>query len=255
MKDLTFVITTYKNKETIRPLIRILLKSNPQNVIFSDDCSPDDTKDFIQNIINNFNLNWKIISTPKNLDPMENRLNTLNHIKTKHFTFIDADDMINIEVLKEEISSIKLKNKHYKLWSTKVKDTYITNISRPFENKIDWLKNNSFQLHGVLWNTEMFKNISFNEITSIGEGYATLKPLIQNDFLFLETKEPIYYWVINKNSVSRTMNEKDVLKIFQNCFNIIKDFPDQEKKIVFDICFSRLLTYYILNPENLILVF
>lgn len=93
---LTVVTTTYNQEKYIREAIEGILmqKTNfPFQIVISDDCSTDSTREIIENYRKKYPEQIKLIENEKNLGAMGNFINTLSKVKgTEYVALCDGDD-------------------------------------------------------------------------------------------------------------------------------------------------------------------
>jgi glycosyltransferase involved in cell wall biosynthesis len=93
----SIVMITYNHKEYIRQAVESILMQNTTfdfELIISNDCSPDNTDNIIENIIENHPNGSKIkyFSHPKNLGMMPNFIFALEQCKGKYIALCEGDD-------------------------------------------------------------------------------------------------------------------------------------------------------------------
>jgi len=103
------IITSYNQRHFLEKTIQSVLNQTYNNIeiIIADDCSNDDTDDYIANLTKNSRFPIEYIKQPRNIGIPKNRNSAIRFIKGKYFMILDGDDLYcpsNIEQLINKIN-------------------------------------------------------------------------------------------------------------------------------------------------------
>jgi len=115
---LTVFTPTYNQEKYIEKCIKSIISQKTNfkfNLVISDDCSTDSTKDILKKYEEKYPDIVKCIYRKKNLGPMKNFIYSLNEIHTKYVALCDGDDFwIDDTKLQTQYDFLE-KNKDYAL--------------------------------------------------------------------------------------------------------------------------------------------
>ena len=162
-KLISIIIPTHNSEEFIHETFNsILIQDINLEILIADGSSKDNTIE----IINKYNkyLNIKIISVSDK--GQSNAINkALNHVKTPYFLWLNSDDVILPNMIKEFIKFIKdNKNNKYLYISA---DNFDFNRSKILKYNFGSVQRKLFIHNGIwigpfpaiIWNTELFRNL------------------------------------------------------------------------------------------------
>lgn len=112
INNLVSIITpSYKSKKFIKETINSVINQTYNNweMIIVDDCSPDDSAMYIEDIIKS-EQRIKLIKLNKNLGAAEARNKALEVAKGKYIAFLDSDDIWMLNKLEIQIDFMKKNN-------------------------------------------------------------------------------------------------------------------------------------------------
>ena len=196
----SIIIPTFNPGIIIEPLLTSITKNDCVNdieIIISDDCS---TESF-DNILNKYNLNFKIISNQKHMGfPRAGRQHGLENAIGTWLCFADQDDYFvdnAFDKLKEFILTKQAKN--YIISDFIIQDTYNNITLRETQIK-SWT-------HGKFYEQSYIKkyNIYYDELDYCEDINFSTKISCVNeleDIVPFSLEEPLYVWCRSNNSLS-----------------------------------------------------
>lgn len=167
---ITIVIPTYNSENYIKKTLDSVLKQSDKvdRIIIIDDCSKDNTVGFVKAYINSYN-NIELICLNNNLGPAGIRNYALEYVNEDFVMFLDHDDLIDINLIKEYKENLKYTNDVVFIYSDAVQININDKvISEPvvynYMNKNDILgdfivRNRILSMTGILINTNKLKEI------------------------------------------------------------------------------------------------
>lgn len=111
-KDLvSIIVPVYKAEQFLKDTIQTVTEQTYKNweLIFVNDCSPDNSVEIIESEIKN-NLKIKLIQLENNSGAAIARNTGINNAKGQYIAFLDADDLWNKEKLEKQIKFMKENN-------------------------------------------------------------------------------------------------------------------------------------------------
>lgn len=167
---ITVIIPIYNSGNFIKKTIDSVLKQSDKvdRIIIIDDCSKDNTVDLVKSHIRYHN-NIELICLNKNLGPAGIRNYALKNVNEDFVMFLDHDDLIDINLIKEYKKSLQCINDVVFIYSDAVQiDINDNAISEPivydFINRNDVLgdfivRNRILSMTGILINTNKLKEV------------------------------------------------------------------------------------------------
>ncbi|WP_459478695.1 glycosyltransferase [Clostridium saccharoperbutylacetonicum] len=164
------VIPTYNSGPfIIQTLDSILTQSNKvDRIIIIDDCSKDNTIDLVKPYLKNYD-NLELIVSDRNLGPAGIRNYALKYVNEEFVMFLDHDDLLHNNLIKEYKETLNNKNNVVFIYSDAVQidinDKIISDsVVYNFTNKNDVLgdfivRNRILSMTGILINTTKLKEI------------------------------------------------------------------------------------------------
>lgn len=214
---ITVIIPVYNDEKNICKILDILSKKNNIKTIVINDGSTDKTEEMI---LKNKFKNLEYISLKNNLGISNARNIGLENVKTKYYTFIDSDDIINVnalEILYNEAEKNELDmcccNYYEKINNRTIKSKYVYDnkiynkneiIEMTFKDKIStvsWAK---------LYKTETYKNIKFNKKLKINEDYEYIINCFLNSKRIKIINKYLYIYQKNNNSITNKLKCIDI---------------------------------------------
>ncbi|VEU59091.1 glycosyltransferase family 2 protein [Mesomycoplasma neurolyticum] len=223
---ITILIPCYNKEKFYSRLFKTLLKQKDQrfNIIFLNDASIDNTFDILNKFKkNNLNKNIKIINLEKQVGIAEARNILINNCESEYFYFIDADDFISKNTIKNLNNIIYKEDKEIVLsnFRTLIKKINVFNfLVNPFvkiKNNIDYLQKGIFFVWNVLINKKWFldKNILFKP-NFIYEDFSVSIPLILSAQNFTYINKFAYSYDLNLGGASKKHNSFKIESIAEN---------------------------------------
>jgi glycosyltransferase involved in cell wall biosynthesis len=167
---IAIVIPTYNSEFFIKQTLDSVLKQKEKvdRVIIIDDCSKDNTVELIENYVRDYN-NIELICLDRNLGPAGIRNYALKYINEDFVMFLDHDDLIDVNLIKEYKNYLQDSNNISFIYSDALQiDINDKIISEPviydFKNKKDVLgdfivRNRILSMTGILINTNVIKEV------------------------------------------------------------------------------------------------
>ncbi|WP_143329030.1 glycosyltransferase, partial [Clostridium puniceum] len=165
---ITIVIPTYNSEFFIQKTIDSVLKQTDKvdRIIIIDDCSKDNTVDLVKFYVNNYD-NIELICVDRNLGPAGIRNYALKYVNEDFVMFLDHDDLIDVNLIKEYKKALENTNDAVFIYSNAVQidmdDNVISDaIAYSFVDRNDILgdfiiRNRILSMTGILINTNKLK--------------------------------------------------------------------------------------------------
>lgn len=250
--QISVTITNYNSEKYINQLLNSIKNQTYTDfeIVISDDCSKDESPNYIQKFINeNPKLNINFIKQKENIGLIENRNVVLNAALGKYITFVDCDDYLEINCLEELINVANQDDKDYVIGQFKdVDDNGKVLQIQDFPNTTSkWVRNPH---HACLYKRSIFvdNNIYFKNVTTLDDVYINvIFSLYAKNIGFVY--KPLYNWRIGHESTSNSKNNKyikfvnDFEKLLEECNWIRERIEDEEEKLIFDYKF--IMVYYL----------
>lgn len=220
---ITIVISTYNSEFFIKKTINSVLEQSNKvdRIIIIDDCSKDNTTELVRYYLEHHD-NMELICLRRNLGPAGVRNYALKYVNEDFVMFLDHDDLIDVNIIREYKKALKNRNDVVFVYSNTVQIDINDNIiSAPivynFVNKNDILgdfmvRNRILSMTGILINT--------NKLKAIG-GF--------DDKLFYSQDWDLWLRLINKGEVIHV--DKTFINIrryFNNTSRNIQNFLKDE---------------------------
>lgn len=212
---ISIIIPTYNSVSSLKILLDLLVKKKDIELIVINDGSTDETDELIKE----YN-NIKYISYKKNKGIAFARNKGLQKVTSKYFTFIDADDQIDdnmLEILYKECEDNNLDlcicnyNEIINNKSIKSKYRYDNNI---YNSKQLLEKTFKDQVSTIVWaklyKTKVFKEIKFNENLKINEDYEYVFTCFKKAKKVKLLDQYLYKYYKNNNSITNNLNCIDI---------------------------------------------
>lgn len=214
---ISIIIPVFNGEAYIEKNLNSLInQSNPNfEVVYINDGSTDNTQELLTDIVKT-DSRFKCITIP-NSGPLKARQQGLQHCKFDYITFVDIDDLINVEFIDyflQKINSITA-------------DIYCTGFNRITEGK-SFLHNNllpgifdnkkfvemlckrgGWELWGKVYKKTLFENIKYQDDIKIGEDALILFQVASRATIICVLNNHMYSYVHNTQSAS---NIKDYSK-------------------------------------------
>lgn len=209
MDDLTIIITTYNSSTKIITLLNWIYNNKYDGkLLIADDASTDDTIEIINNFIIKNNIkNLFLLQSKVNVGLASNRKNCLKKVKTNYITFVDHDDFISIKALRQmydkRVDNKVLCSEEITVFNeNKIK---IRNFN--FKNKLNYSLSSSYSICGKMFHTKIFMKMKNEFAIDNGEDMNSIQLLLNYGIKFIKTNEPFYYYLIDQNSMSNSLNK------------------------------------------------
>ena len=226
-KVLTFVICAYNEEKNLHRLFENLINQENQNfnIIFVNDGSTDNTLQIAKEyMIKNENC---IVISKKNTGLSDSRNMGTKYVKTPYFMYLDADDFLDRDTVDIIISKIKSSEKEL--------DILKINVKSVSEEEVIVSRNKSVELQEVkgteaiialgfidklymlptvyVFRTEYFRSNNFSfEYGRYHEDYGLIPFTVLLADNVTTTEETLYNYVLSKNSITRTKDNKKAIK-------------------------------------------
>lgn len=237
----TIIITVYNKEKYIERALKSAINQNFKNyeIMIVNDGSTDNS----ERIIKKYQKKQKFKYYYKeNTGIADTRNFAIDKVETEYFLFLDADDYISLNLLKEidkyndydilSFNAINLsqeqsfiKNMNKPLYEGKGEDFFIKLVKEKSEFTVPW---------GYIYNTKYFKENKFTYPK--GE---ILEDYYLTPFLIIEAKKIIsidykgYYYVTTQNSITNSNNNKiteTYIKHFNKMINMIDKYNENIQK-------------------------
>ena len=226
-KLLTLVICAYNEEKNLHRLFENLVNQENQNfnIIFVNDGSTDNTLQIAKEyMIKNENC---IVISKKNTGLSDSRNMGTKYVKTPYFMYLDADDFLDrdtIGIIEKRLES-----------SEKRLDIFKINVKSVSEEEVIVERNKSVELQEVkgteaiielgfidklymlptvyVFRTEYFRKNNFEfEYGRYHEDYGLIPFTVLLADNVTTTEETLYNYVLSKNSITRTKDNKKAIK-------------------------------------------
>lgn len=243
----SLIIPVYNMEKYLDTCLKSIILSTYKNleIIIIDDCSIDNSEKIIKKYIQN---DKRIIhvKNSKNLNVSESRNKGLKKVSGDYIMFVDSDDYISSNWIKNMVENIERKKCDVVIGASKqfkesnIKDYTIKDLD--VEKQVNF-KNIRINKNGVIWNkiyrTELMKknNIKFDKsILKHGDVEFTYKCLALADKIYYINKGFYYYRNDNENSITKTINYEEKIKyttmLIKNISNFSKNIPIKNTKLL-----------------------
>lgn len=209
MKDLVSIITPmYNSEKYILDTYNSIKNQTYKNwewIVIDDNSNDNSYKKILELSKKDFRI--KILKNEMNLKAAKSRNRGLKIAQGEYITFIDADDLWDLNFLEKQINLIKEKNCSvvFASYERKTEDLkeYLGNYIVP--EKVSYkelLKTNYLSCLTVVYKREKFNNLRFNEKLKMHEDYVMWLELLKEENAY-SNQEVLATYRIRKNSVSR----------------------------------------------------
>lgn len=228
---ITVIIPTYNAEKSIKRCIDSIIAQTYQNIeiIVINDGSTDETFNELQK----FKKNAKVkIINQENSGPSKSRNIGLKHAKGKYIMFVDSDDYIEKNAIKDLYEIINLKKVKIVRFNYSVIDANNKNSNSKFDYEDKLISRNElFEQHllkSILWNTvwgqliesSIAKKTKFNENIKIGEDLLfNLDLYNQVDNVFYTNKR-YYAYSYNNNGITKNVRESNLKRNLNETINM-----------------------------------
>lgn len=242
MELVTIIVAVYNVRNYLKECLLSLVKQDYKNIeiLIINDGSYDGS----QKIINKFAAKYSNITAYKkeNGGVSSSRNLGLKHANGKYILFVDGDDMIRVDMVRNLVNTIEREktdlacSNYFYLYKNRTQKA-----SFPKENNIssDEAKSLLFledSLKGVVWN-KLYKksiidkyNLTFDENIKIGEDIVFTISYLNKIKEVSLVNRPLYFYRMRKSSALNYQNEKD-LSIFEAINQVYKIDTKMEKKM------------------------
>lgn len=242
MKLVSIIVAVYNVRNYLEECLLSIVKQDYKNIeiIIINDGSNDDS----QKIINKFAAKYDNITAykKKNGGVSSSRNLGLEHAKGKYILFVDGDDMIRVDMIRNLVNAIEKQKtdlaccNYFYLYKNRTKKANF-----PKENMIssDEAKSLLFledSLKGVVWN-KLFKksiidkyNLTFDENIKIGEDIVFTVAYLNKIKEISLVNKALYFYRMRKSSALNYQNEKD-LTLFKSIQQVYQIDPKMEKEM------------------------
>lgn len=219
MIKVSIIIPVYNAEKYIKRCLNSVVNQTYQNIeiILINDSSTDKSLDICQEYANNYDNIF--LYTKENGGPSSARNYGLTKASGKYCFFCDSDDYIDESLIENLVIN---KSNHYLNGVNHYVDYENNIISKKYEKniyKITEFYTNIFNnkilgtVWGFLFKTNIAKKIKFDENTKCMEDTIFLIEYIKQEKVigikYLE--RPLYYYVINKNSITNAKNNINII--------------------------------------------
>lgn len=232
----TIATITYNSSVWIRECISSILNSSFTDfeLIISDDCSTDDTWDKIRQFAD---PRIKCIKQKKNLGEYKNRNFVLSQAGGKYFYFVDGDDVLYENTLRNLNEYITEYPSAISIWGIYTHSRFEIKFPKLLTNieTLEWIyiKNNPIALVGfaeTIFKTEYLKKAGgFSEKFDAGDTYIKKKFALMGDILLIPVG--LSYWRMTDEQASKKLS-RDLLGYKNNVRIDQEIFADPDFKIL-----------------------
>ncbi|UUV19297.1 glycosyltransferase [Fusobacteria bacterium ZRK30] len=243
----SIIIPVYNVEKYIGKCLDSIVNSMYSNleIIVINDCSPDNSEEIIKKyMVEDKRIVY--LKNEKNLRVSETRNKGLDNANGKYVAFIDADDYISSNWIKDLVRSIEEKEADVIIGSAKqfegeqVKDYIIRDLDR--EKWIDF-KNVRMNKNGVIWN-KLYKRelieqnkFRFNKDIKIGEDLIFVyKVFSKSKRIFYNNLGHYFYRTENEKSLMSSATSldkvKDIEKVYKELLLYSKTTGDINKEVL-----------------------
>lgn len=235
--DLSIIIPMYNAENTIEKTLDSLLSQKVKDIeiIIVDDGSKDNSLNIVKSYKDKDDRVIIIQQENKGVSAARNK--GVCNSRGKYITFVDSDDYVDIYIYEKLLKKAKEtnadivkctpctefrdgsgKNKNYfDLDDTLVYNKEFINqsiiktlIGINYKNIKKWLNGERYNQYYFVWASlykkDIIDNIYFDESISIGEDLLYNMEAFYKADTFTIVNEPLYYWVDNKDSITRKLN-------------------------------------------------
>lgn len=204
-KKVSIVTPSYKSKRFIAQTINSVLTQTYENweMIIVDDCSPDDSNDFIDEFIKK-DTRIKLVKLKQNGGPAKARNKAIEEAKGRYIAFLDADDMWKPKKLEKQLkfmeeNSLSFTYSSYDLIDEEGKNlgTFTTKETICYKQM---LKSCSVGCLTAIYDTQKLKKIYMEDVGH--EDYTLWLKILKKIDTTKGIVEPLATYRILENSVS-----------------------------------------------------
>lgn len=251
---ISIIVPVYNVEKYLNRCVNSLLNQTYSNIeiILIDDGSTDKSSS-ICDYFKTIDLRVKVLHT-KNFGVSKARNTALNIVNSKYLTFVDADDYVDKNYVKELYELCEKNDCDIAIIGTvenneidKKQNNSGDNIDIIFNNEEAFkeLLNEKFffgSVWGKIYKTDIWQGIYFNEKTSIGEDLEVLyKVFFKSNKIKVNTNKRLYYYTKNRiDSATKSNYNKKWKREISICENILLDCKENHEEI-----FSYALKRYI----------
>lgn len=258
MKKCSVIVPLYKGKQYIEECIQSVIDQTYTcwELVLMDDGSPDDTYDFVSNVIKKYE-NYDIhLYRQENAGVAETRNRCIGLATGEYVAFMDQDDKMDIEYLKTLMSAAEVNEYDIVLCGYE---------RRTDENKLTkrvTLVNDSWSKYRITapW-ARIYKrsflienNLKFLTTACGEDTYLTILAYAKTTDIFAVENYAGYVWRYNSASVSNTKQKSaTIADAACNTFEkIMLSLPENRVSMYVDeeYCFLRLCFYYLLYATH-----
>ena len=204
-------------------------------VVFVNDCSTDQTKEKLGELIDQYNINGRIIDNTQNCGPSLSRLHGIQASTAEYISFCDSDDWYDSDYLKTMMSHIENNRKdivfcNYSLAydSGKIKKRIVLeSFNKTIKDKREFLTIDIDGLCCGIYKRELFNDIVFPNLRN-GEDMALIPALIERATDIGIVDDCLYFYYQREGSLSTTPTLRMINDLLLSygyvCDNLLK--PD-----------------------------
>lgn len=229
---ITFIIPVFNSIDKIDILLNSLNSQSNKSFccVFVDDCSTDNTFDYLKSNIPNFSYSASITKTDSNSGPGAARNIGMKKIETEYFGFIDSDDYLSDNYVQEIVDEIQrsdtdiIFSSAYKKYSNgKIVPHYsIDFISSILDDKFAIASLADIAPWGKIYKTSLIDvNADFFPTGIRAEDLSLIPVLYLKSNSFSCASKAVYYYCQFDNSRSR-INGKSYNDIYK-AFLLLRD--------------------------------
>lgn len=236
----TIIVPVFNAEKTIEKCIKSIINQTLKEIeiVIIDDCSTDNTKTLLEQYKNESKI--KIIKNNKNEGPSISRNKGINIAKGKYIGFVDSDDYIEptmfeymLNKITKEVDLVCCGRRNiYKTGTKIILPKKITNNPKKFSSTSNYTCDKLFKKSII-----NKYNIQFPEKYRYAEDFAFLIKYKYYANKMNVVKEPLYNYVINKNSITKTYNASllDIIEVLNDTLLFFKNnesFEIYEKELL-----------------------
>lgn len=252
MKLLTIAIPTYNRGEILKKSIIRLLNEikgfeNKINILISDNCSNDETKNIVKKIIDNGNsLDYNC--NAKNLGMDGNFIYCFKNAKSKYVWLLGDDDLIKKKSLKKIVKLLENYNPGL-LHLNKQNDKKILNSNfKIFKNKTEFINQISFWITFISSNIVKTKYVESVKFENYLNTYFTLIPVYLNAIKSSKQNVYLYEHVLEDPLDQKRNGGYNIFEVFSiNYLKILKEYRNDFGYVWFEKEKFRLFKFFFNN--------
>lgn len=234
---ISVIMANYRSAPYLRDAIRSVLLQSVKNieVIVSDDASPDNSVEIIEDIMRH-DSRVKLLKSDRNFGPARARNRALSVARGHWIAVVDSDDLLHpkrfewlLAAATHYDANIVADDLLHFSNETGYEVSYLLNdaiFSTPFEITVaDFIAANGGQMPAFGYLKPMFQasilqKIHYDESLKIGEDYDLALRLLFNGAKYMLIPQPFYLYRRHSNSISHRLSEAAVQAMIDSALKL-----------------------------------